>query len=101
VADAANLTVSGNWSGLWEVIKSRPYVFGSFIPLLLVLRFPGLAIGAGVAGGSVALRVVSQILIRNPHHAMDIGSTVWKQIVGLAHKERDRELQKQTKGRKK
>lgn len=101
VADAANFTASGNWAGLWEVIKSRPYVFGSFIPLLLVLRFPQLAIGAGVAGGSIALRVVSQILLRNPHHAMDIGSTVWKQIVELAHKERNREISKRTAGRKK
>jgi len=101
VADAASLTVSGNWTGLWEVIKARPYVFGSMIPLMVVLRFPQLAIGAGVAGGSIALRVISRILISNPHHAMDIGATVWKQIVQLAHQERNREIARLSKGRKK
>ena len=87
ISGVASATASGNLEEAGSIIKGRPYLFASLIPIAMIFRFPQLILAAGAP----LLRVVLQILARNPSETMELGSYLWREIVKLAGEETKRE----------
>lgn len=87
LANAASATAAGNFGEAGSIIAKRPFLFGSMIPVALIVRFPQLILAAGVP----ILRILLPFLTANPRYTLELGNTLWREIVKTAQSETERE----------
>mmetsp|Transcript_46813 Transcript_46813/g.92123 ORF Transcript_46813/g.92123 Transcript_46813/m.92123 type:complete len:319 (+) Transcript_46813:81-1037(+) len=95
VGDAASYTVLGEFRQASQIVKSRPFLFASLIPLALIVRFPHLLYGASAP----LLRLVVNILARNPRDAAQLGRWIWEAMLEAAKEERQRQVLRDKRNR--